>query len=81
MPKILSTPDAKSNLSALLNEVARGGEITFAKRGMPVAKLVPATPSFNREKARLTAEGLRAASRGLTLRGIAIRNLVNNGRR
>jgi prevent-host-death family protein len=76
----VSTADAKNNLSALLNEVARGGEVTITKRGVPVAKLVPATPSFDREKARLTVEGLRAASRGVTLRGVKIRDLVNDGR-
>ena len=52
---LVSTVDAKNKLSALLSEVARGGEVTITKRGVPVAKLVPAVPSFDREKARRAA--------------------------
>jgi prevent-host-death family protein len=76
----VSTADAKNKLSALLSEVARGGEVTITKRGVPVAKLVPATPSFDREKARRAAAGLREASRGATLGGLKIKDLVNEGR-
>ena len=46
------TFEAKNRLSALLAEVARGAEVTITKRGVPVAKLVPAAPGFDREKAR-----------------------------
>ena len=77
---LVSTADAKNNLSALLGEVARGNEVTITKRGVPVAKLVPATPSFDREKARRAATGLREASRGVKLGGIKIKELVNEGR-
>jgi prevent-host-death family protein len=76
----VSTADAKNRLSALLSEVARGGEVTITKRGVPVARLVPAGPDFDREKARRAAAGLREASRGATLGGIAIKDLVNEGR-
>ncbi len=56
-------------------------EVTITKRGVPVAKLVPAGPAFDREKARQAAAGLRRASRGTTLGGLAIKDLVNEGRR
>ena len=75
------TFEAKNRLSALLAEVARGVEVTITKRGVPVAKLVPAGPAFDREKARQAAAGLRRASRGTTLSGLAIKDLVNEGRR
>ena len=74
------TFEAKNRLSALLAEVARGTEVTITKRGVPVAKLVPAAPGFDREKARRAAAGLREASRGTTLGGIKIKDLVNEGR-
>lgn len=74
------TYEAKNRLSALLAEVARGVEVTITKRGVPVAKLVPAAPLFDREKARRAAAGLREASRGITLGGIKIKDLVNEGR-
>jgi hypothetical protein len=45
-----------------------------------VTKLVPATPGFDREKARQAAAGLREASRGTTLGGIRIKDLVDEGR-
>ena len=77
---LVSTADARSRLSALLGEVARGGEVTITKRGIPVARLVPAVPTFDRDKARRAAAGLREASRGTTLDGIAIRDLVDEGR-
>ena len=77
---LISTAEAKNRLSTLLGEVARGGEVTITKRGVPVARLVPVTPSFDREKARRAADGLREASRGATLGGIGIKDLVDEGR-
>jgi prevent-host-death family protein len=76
----VSTAEAKNRLSALLGEVARGEEITITKRGIPVAKLVPAMPSFDRDKARRAAAGLREASRGATLGGTRIKDLIEEGR-
>ena len=74
------TFEAKNRLSALLAEVARGAEVTITRRGVPVARLVPATPGFDREKAQRAAAGLRKASRGVTLSGIRINDLVDKGR-
>ena len=72
--------EAKNKLSALLAEVARGGDVTITNRGVPVAKLVPIGPVFDREKAMRAADGLRAASRGVTLGGDTIRSLIEEGR-
>ena len=77
---LVSTADAKNGLSALLTEVANGGEVTITRRGIPVARLVPATPSFDRERARHAAAGLLDASRGAKLDGIKIKDLVSEGR-
>jgi len=77
----VSTIEAKNRLSALLAEVARGAEVTITKRGIPVAKLVPAAPTFDRDKARRAAAGIREVSRGLTLDGLKIKDLVDAGRR
>lgn len=77
----ISTFEAKNRLSALLADVARGVEVTITKRGMPVAKLVPVGPTFDRDKARRAAAGLREASQGATLGGIRIKDLVDSGRR
>lgn len=74
------TFEAKNRLSALLAEVARGVEVIITKRGVPVAKLVPATPGFDREKARRAAAGLRRESSGTNLGGLKIKDLVSEGR-
>jgi prevent-host-death family protein len=72
------TFEAKNRLSALLAEVARGAEV--ARRGVPVAKLVPAMPGFDREPARRAAAGLREASRGTALGRLRIKDPVDEGR-
>jgi prevent-host-death family protein len=72
--------DAKNQLSALVAEAERGHEVTITRRGVAVAKLVPVSPGFDREKARRTAEALRRASRGITLGGVGIKALVEEGR-
>lgn len=72
--------EAKNRLSALVAEAEHGREVTITRRGVPVAKIVPVNPGFDRDKARHTAEALRRASRGVTLGGIGIKTLVDEGR-
>jgi prevent-host-death family protein len=75
--------EAKTKLAALLDEVEAGGAVTITRRGKAVARLipVPAVPDFDREKARLAAEGLKALSKGLTLGDLTIKDLISEGRR
>lgn len=42
--KVVNTHEAKTHLSRLLVRVERGEEITIARAGRPVAKLVPIEP-------------------------------------
>ena len=72
--------EAKNRLGALLDRVEHGEEIVITRRGKPVAKLVPAGSGFDREKVRRAVAGLLKASRGLTLGGLKIRDLINEGR-
>jgi len=72
--------EAKNKFSSLLDQVEHGAEIVITRRGKPVAKLVPAEPGFDREKAKRAAEGLRETSKGLRLRGLKIKDLINEGR-
>jgi prevent-host-death family protein len=72
--------DAKNRLSALLDAVERGEEFTITRRGRAVARLVPAEPAFDRAKVRAAIEGLIAASKGLSLGGLTIRELIEEGR-
>jgi prevent-host-death family protein len=73
--------EAKTKLAALLDEVEEGGEVTITRRGKPVARLVPAAASFDREEARRAAEGLKALSKGRSLDGLTITDLISEGRR
>jgi prevent-host-death family protein len=44
MPRTLNLYEAKSQLSALVEEAAAGQEIVIAKAGVPRARLVPLRP-------------------------------------
>lgn len=56
MEKLLNLYDAKTQLSALVEEAAAGAEIIIAKAGRPMAKLVAFRASARRKPGR--AKGL-----------------------
>jgi len=49
MAKVVNVHEAKTHLSRLLVDVENGQEVTIARAGRPVARLVPATPPRKRE--------------------------------
>jgi prevent-host-death family protein len=72
--------EAKNRFGQLLEQVERGEEIVITRRGRPVAKLVPADPGFDRDKARRAVAGILRLSKGVTLGGLKIKDLINEGR-
>ena len=50
MAKVMSLYDAKTNLSALVEEAAGGEEIVIAKNGKPKARLVALAPVADRPR-------------------------------
>jgi prevent-host-death family protein len=46
---IVTIHDAKTNLSKLIAEVERGGEVVIARGATPVARLTPMQPAVRRE--------------------------------
>lgn len=48
MNESINIHEAKTQLSKLLSRVALGEEFTIANRGVPIAKLIPYTPSENK---------------------------------
>jgi prevent-host-death family protein len=72
--------EAKSKLGSLLDRVERGEEIVITRRGRAVARLVPAEPGFDRGRAQRAVEGILELRKGLTLGGVSIKELVNEGR-
>ena len=72
--------EAKNKLGTLLDWVASGEEVLITRHGKAAARLVPATPGFDRAKASQAGHALLEASRGVLLGGIRIKDLVNEGR-
>ena len=48
MSKIINVYEAKTQLSKLLDQVAKGEEIRIGKYGKPIARLVPDKPKFKK---------------------------------
>jgi len=72
--------DAKTHLNALLKRVAKGETIQITVRGVPVAKLVPAGVTEQRDLAEVARE-IRELRKGVTLGKLKIRDLIDQGRR
>jgi prevent-host-death family protein len=72
--------EARNKLSELVDQVEHGAKITITRRGKPVAELVPTEPPFDREKVRRAIEGIVRLSKGVSLRGLKIKDLINEGR-
>lgn len=71
--------EAKTHLSQLLAEVTRGERVAITKNGVPVALLVP-VPSPRKPDAREVIRQLREFRRGVTLDGLSVREMVEDGR-
>lgn len=72
--------DAKTHLSSLLNKVAQGEEVLITRRGIPVARLVPAQEA-DRSRVAKAIQRLRSLRKGVQLRGLSWKELRDQGRR
>ncbi len=79
--------EAKTKLSELLDRVERGEEITITRRGVPVARLVPAERRHSRRSAEEIAAELARFREELRQDGVKpfstaeILDLIQSGRR
>ena len=74
--------EAKNTLGTLLDLVQRGEEVVITRHGKPVARLVREPGRENaRARARAAAETMARLSQGLTLGGLSIKALIEEGRR
>ena len=73
--------EAKNKFGALLDLVENGEEVVITRRGKPVARLVPAEGGFDRQKARQAVDNIIGRSKGVTLGGGKIKNLIDEGRK
>ena len=72
--------EAKNRLSELLDAAENGEEVMITKHGRPVAKLTP-IDNFDRAKAREAADWLLEFRKKHPLRGLKIKDLINEGRK
>ena len=71
--------DAKTHLSSLLNKVTEGEEVLITRRGVPVARLVPAGEADRSDVAEAIRE-LRSLRKGVTLGDLNWKELRDSGR-
>ena len=79
MPSEIGAYQAKTQLSALLERVARGEQFTITKHGRPVARLVPAK-RVGPDRRREAVERLKVFGKGRIL-GVPVKQLIEEGRR
>jgi prevent-host-death family protein len=78
--KTVGAFEAKTHLNELLSRVSRGETIRITRRGIPVAKLVPAAEGERKDLNQLVSE-IREIRKGASLRGLTLRELIDEGRR
>ena len=73
--------EAKNTFGTLLDWVENGEEVIITRRGKAVARLVPNVPAVDRAAATRAAANIIARRAGVTLGGLKIKDLVEEGRR
>ncbi len=71
---------AKTHFSELLERVEGGEEVTITRHGTPVAKLVPVHKTATPAQRAAAIREWRATAAGLSLGGLKIRDLIEEGR-
>ncbi|MEM1040727.1 MAG: type II toxin-antitoxin system prevent-host-death family antitoxin [Pseudomonadota bacterium] len=82
----VGTYEARNQLSSLLDKVEAGEEVTITRHGKPVAKLVKAEDDeaavvARRREAVKRIRELRESLPKDTLKGLSIKDMINEGRR
>jgi prevent-host-death family protein len=72
--------EAKNKLGQLLDLVEGGEEVVITRHGKEVARLVPPKTAINRVEARAAAQRIREMRKGVSLGGLSLKDLINEGR-
>jgi len=72
--------EAKTHLSALLKRVTKGEQFTITRNGVPVAMLVPLAEAARPDRGEVVRQ-IEAFGKGRSLKGMTIRDLIEEGRR
>jgi prevent-host-death family protein len=72
--------EAKNKFGTLLDWVESGEEVLITRHGKAVARMTSAASGFDRAKARQAAVNIAVRRIGITLGGLKIKDLINEGR-
>lgn len=72
---------AKTHLAELLDRVESGEEVVITRHGQPIARLVPFEPARSPSEVRKLISEIRRGRTGRDLRGVTVRELLDEGRR
>jgi prevent-host-death family protein len=75
----VSAYEAKTHLPKLLRRVSLGEKIMITRHGVPVAVLCPPDPIRKRET-RSVIEDLKIFRKKHALKGLSLRDMINEGR-
>jgi len=75
----VGSDDARTHFYRLLDDAASGEPTMITRRGKPIARLIPIDPAATKAEDRLRA--IRAVRKGITLGGVSIRDLIDEGRK
>lgn len=73
--------EAEKSFNSLLDIVEQGESVEITRNGRVVAKLTHVQPAADRETALRAVERMRELRKGLSLEGLAIRDMIDEGRR
>ena len=76
----VSTSEARTNFSKLMEHVQAGEEIIITRHGKEVARLVPPAGTPAASSAADAIARWRKARRGVKLKGLRVRELIERGR-
>lgn len=79
--KSVGAGDARKHFSKLLKRVERGDEVTITRHGSAVARMVPVRQKTTPAQRRAAIGAMRKLAKSVRLRGLRVKDLVDEGRR
>lgn len=76
----VSSYEAKTHLAELLKKVTKGEKVLITKHHVPVAMVVP-VPSQRKRSVKDTVEAIKQFRKGNRLKGLSIKDMIEEGRR
>lgn len=72
--------EAKRRLSELIEGAMQGKSVVISRYGRPIARLIPYQASAGRVSVQESINGLRRLRKGMRLRGLKPRQMIDEGR-